>query len=211
MFSSSNLTLLLIGVSVLLVVLLAIRADLTRSRDGKILAFFALFLLPSLSMWAGVSRHMDTARSTSFCLSCHSMEDYGKSLYVDDRSYLPASHFQNNRVPRDRACYSCHTNYTMFGTYKDKWRGLNHVYAQYFGPELKRGEIKLYQPFNNRECLHCHAGARSFVEATAHNKTPDLIDKVLTNERSCMSSKCHDLSHDVEALGDATFWKEGNK
>ena len=61
------------------------------------------------------------------------MHDFGQSLYVDDPSYIPAKHFQNNLVPRDRACYTCHTDYTMFGTMHSKLRGLRHVYVQYLG------------------------------------------------------------------------------
>jgi len=172
------------------------------------LAFLALFLVPSMAVWAGVSQHMERAKTTEFCLSCHTMEDYGRSLYVDDRGYLPAAHFQNNRVPRERACYTCHTDYTMFGGLKDKWRGLHHVYVQYLGTVPRTGEIKLYQPFNNRECLHCHAGARSYMEASAHQKSPDMLEKANSNQLSCMSSRCHDTVHDVTTLADATFWKE---
>jgi len=190
--------------------LVAFRADLTRARGGKILAFFALFLLPSVALWAGLSQHMEASKSTQFCLSCHVMEDYGKSLYVDDRSYIPASHFQNNRVPRDEACYTCHSDYTMFGGVKAKLRGLRHVWVEYLGTIPKPEDIKLYTPFNNRECLHCHAGARSFTESSSHNKTPGMLAQVTSNQLSCMSSKCHDTVHDVSTLGDATFWKEGS-
>jgi len=211
MLSGANLTVMIAAISVLLAILVALRTDITRVRDGRILAFVALFLLPSLALWAGASEHMDRAKTTEFCLSCHVMEDYGRSLYVDDKGYLPAAHFQNNRIPRDRACYTCHTNYTMFGGAKDKWRGLHHVYVQYLGTIPKTGEIKLYVPFNNRECLHCHAGSRSYLETSAHQKSPDLLQKVSNNELSCMSSRCHDTSHDVATLADATFWKEDQK
>jgi len=211
MLSGANITVVIAGVSILLALLITRRPDLTRVRDGKILAFLGLFLLPVGALWAGFSDHMDRAKSTSFCLSCHTMEAHGRSLYVDDRSYIPAAHFQNNRIPRDRACYTCHTNYTMFGGAKDKFRGLSHVYVQYFGNIPKSEDIKLYQPFNNRECLHCHAGARSYVEAARHKKQPDLLEKLNTNQVSCMSSKCHDTVHDVSSLADATLWKEGNQ
>ena len=211
MLSGENMALTLASLAILLGILVMWRADITRAREGRILAFLALFLLPTIAVWAGVSKHMDRAKSTEFCLSCHTMEDYGRTLRIDDRSYLPASHFQNNRVPRDRACYTCHTDYTMFGGLKDKWRGLSHVYVQYLGTIPRTGEIKLYQPFNNRECLHCHAGARSYVEASPHQKAPDMIEKAASNQLSCMSSGCHDIIHDVTTLPDATFWKEGPK
>ena len=58
------------------------------------------------------------------------MGQYGKSLYVDDSSYIPAAHFQNGRVPRDEACYPCHTDHTIFSTFSSKLKGLHHIYAQ---------------------------------------------------------------------------------
>src|SRR5207302_11125691 len=106
---------------------------LTLSREGKILAFVALLILPALSVWAAFSEHMERAQSTSFCLSCHVMTDYGRSLYVDDRSYIPARHFQNRLVPRDRACYTCHTDYTLFGPLNSKLKGVRHLWVQYIG------------------------------------------------------------------------------
>jgi len=61
----------------------------------------------------GEAAHMQRAESTQFYLSCHVMHDFGHSLPVDDPSYIPAKHFQNNLVPRDRACYTCRTDYEM--------------------------------------------------------------------------------------------------
>jgi len=151
MLTGANMAVAVAALSIVLGVFVVLRPDVTRVREGRMLAFLALFLVPSMAVWAGVSQHMERAKTTEFCLSCHTMEDYGRSLYVDDRGYLPAAHFQNNRVPRERACYTCHTDYTMFGGLKDKWRGLHHVYVQYLGTVPRTGEIKLYQPFNNRE------------------------------------------------------------
>ena len=191
---------------VVLALLIAWRAELTRARGGKILAFLALCVLPALAVWAGVDNQLDRSTSTQFCLSCHVMGNFGKSLYVDDKSYLPAAHFQNNFVPRDHACFTCHTDYTMFGDYKAKWRGVHHVLVQYFGKIPKPEDIKLYTPYNNRECLHCHAGARAYEEASSHHKTPDMLALAASGQLSCMSSDCHDIVHEVGTLSDATFW-----
>ena len=203
-----SFTLALIAVSAALVLFVGTRVSLTRSREGKILAFAALLVLPVAAIWAGFTEHMERATSTSFCLSCHVMEDYGRSLHVDDRSYIPARHFQNNLVPRDHACYTCHTDYAMFGTIRAKIRGMHHLQVQYFGTIPKPEDIKLYEPFNNRECLHCHLGSRKMEEASPHRKTPDLLESMKSGRRSCMSSGCHDTVHDVGSLKDATFWKE---
>ena len=135
------------------------------------------------------------------------MTDCGRSLHVDDRSYIPARHFQNNLIPRDHAC-SYHTDYTMFGTVKSKIRGLRHLWVQYAGTIPKPQDIKLYVPFNNRECLHCHLGSRKFEEVGSHHKTPELLDSIKAGTRSCMSSGCHDTIHDVGSPKDASFWKE---
>ncbi len=119
-----RLSLLLFCLAAALVALLVgFRVELTRSREGKMLAFVALFALPVMAAWTGFSEQMDRATSTQFCLSCHVMDDFGRTLYIDDPSYIPARHFQNNRIPRDHACYTCHTEYTMFGGVKAKARG----------------------------------------------------------------------------------------
>jgi len=198
------------GLAVVLALLVATRADLIRARGGRILAFVALFLLPVLVLAGGFSHEMEQAQSTEFCLSCHVMTDYGHSLRVDDPSYLAASHFQNNRVPRERACYTCHTDYAMFGGVRAKLRGVRHLYVQYAGTVPAPADIHLYEPFNNRECLHCHAGARSFEEQSAHTKMPERLPDMKANRLSCTASKCHDIVHDVASLKDVKFWKGAN-
>jgi cytochrome c-type protein NapC len=189
--------------------LTALRPELTRARGGKVFAFATLGILPVLAVWAGVNQHLERSTSTQFCLSCHVMADFGKSLYVDDKSYLPAAHFQNNFVPREHACFTCHTDYTMFGDYKAKWRGVHHVLVQYFGKVPQPEDIKLYTAYNNRECLHCHAGARAYEEASSHHKNPNMLALAASNQLSCTSGGCHDIVHDVATLKDATFWKQG--
>ncbi len=190
-----------------LAMVIASRSGLTRANGGKIVAFVALFVLPAVALFGGFTTHMARAQSTDFCLSCHVMEDHGKSLMIDDPSYLAAAHFQNNRVPRERACYTCHTDYAMFGGVRAKMRGLRHLYVQYLGTVPAPAAIKLYDPFNNRECLHCHDGARTFEEQTAHVRTPALMGQIKGNQLSCSSSRCHDTVHDVASLPEVEFWK----
>jgi cytochrome c-type protein NapC len=206
MVSPTVLEILFIAMALALAALVGARVELTRARGGKILAFVTLFITPALAVWLGFSEHMERAESTQFCLSCHVMQDFGRSLYVDDPSYIPAKHFQNNLVPRDRACYTCHTDYTMFGTVHAKVRGLRHLYIQYLGKVPAPAEIKLYTPFNNRECLHCHTGMRAFEEEAKHSKTPDMMAKIMSNQMSCTKSGCHDIVHEVGTLKNATFW-----
>jgi nitrate/TMAO reductase-like tetraheme cytochrome c subunit len=182
--------------------LVAFRPAITMARSGKILAFLGLFIFPVLTGLLGFENHVERSKQTQFCLSCHIMEPYGRSLLVDDASHIPAAHFQNNRVPRGQACYTCHADYTLYtGGIKAKIRGLHHIYAQYIGTPHQ--PIKLYQAFNNRECLHCHLGARNFEQGATHNA---MMDDIKNNQMSCMSSGCHDVVHDVSHLDRVKYW-----
>jgi cytochrome c-type protein NapC len=191
----------LIAVSMGLIALVVARPSLTGTRAGKILAFVAFCALPVFCGAWGASEHFERSKQTSFCLSCHVMEPYGRSLYVDDAAHIPAAHFQNHRIPADEACYTCHTDYAMYGSIRVKLHGLRHVYVQYFSKPMD--PIQLYSPFNNRECLHCHAGARSFEDDT-HMA---MMDPLKSNQLSCISSGCHDTVHAVETLNKAKFWR----
>ena len=205
MISPTAILYLLIGISLFLVLLITARPSLASTRGGKVLGFLAFFVFPLLSASLGVSEQVEHSKTTEFCLSCHVMENYGKSLTLDDRSHIPAVHYQNHLVPGDRACFTCHTDYTMYGDFSAKLRGLRHVYVQYLGTVPQK--VRLYRPYNNRECLHCHAGARSFEEGATHTADAEIFAQIKSNQISCISSGCHDLVHNVSGLKDAKFWK----
>jgi hypothetical protein len=192
----------LLAITVTIVALVVVRPQITAARGGKILAFVGLFILPVFAGLLGFNNHVERSKQTKFCLTCHIMGPYGRSLYLEDAAYIPAAHFQNNRVPRDEACYTCHTDYTLYtGGVKAKFRGLHHIYAQYVG--TPRQPVKLYHPFNNRECLHCHLGARSFEQGAAHGA---VMDDIKSNQLSCVSSGCHDMVHNVAQSDQAKYW-----
>ena len=64
------------------------RPAVTVTRGGKQLTFVILFLLPIITASMGAAEQMHRSEETQFCLSCHLMEAYGKSLLVDDATYL---------------------------------------------------------------------------------------------------------------------------
>lgn len=205
MIGPTEILFLLLTISIALIAMLVVWPSITVTRGGKILAFLALFILPVLATVMGTREHLERSKQTQFCLSCHVMEPYGKSLYVDDASYLAAGHFQNRRVPPDQACYSCHTDYVLYGSFLTKLRGLRHVYVQYFGRPSR--PIRLYRAYNTRECIHCHGGARSFEEAATHNADPETLPAVKANRLSCLSSGCHEIVHNIASLNEVKLWK----
>src|SRR4029077_10621024 len=210
MLPQTILTIALVLFSIALIAVLVVRPGITATRGGKVLAFLVLLLLPILCATIGISSELERSKTTKFCLSCHIMEPYGQSLHVDDPSYLASAHFQNHRVPVDEACYTCHTNYAMFGSFKAKMGGLRHVYVYYLTKPPAPENIKLREPFNNRECLHCHLGARSFEQGAVHNADPDTLPAVKANKLSCISSGCHDVVHNLRQLDKVKFWDGAN-
>src|SRR5438034_1102363 len=52
----------------------------------------------------------------------------------------------------------------------------------------------------------CHEGARSFEQGAVHNADPDLLPAIKSNQRSCISSGCHEVVHNVATLGNVKFW-----
>ena len=95
----------------------------------------------------------------------------------------------------------------MYGDLTAKMRGLRHLYVYYIAGEP--AQLRLYQPYNNRECLQCHEGARSFEEAETHNADPEILPSLKSNQVSCLS--CHDTVHAIGTLSEKTFWNPGGE
>lgn len=198
--TGSDLTLAAVAaVAVALIAVLLRRPAHLAQPGGRVVGFSAFVLLPGIALLGGASRHYDQAKTTNFCLSCHDLAPYGESLLIDHPAFLPAAHFQNGRIPADRACFTCHSNYTMFGGLDDKARGALHVWRAVTGTASE--PVRLYRPFENGACLECHAGGRSYLESAAHR--PFLAD-LESGDRSCLM--CHNLVHAVDRLDRYERW-----
>ena len=185
--------------TVALIGLVVLQPSLVRGRGGKVLAFVALFVLPLMVTVLGAYGHLESSKSTEFCVSCHVMEPYGESLFIDSVDHLAAVHFQNNLVPQEKACFTCHTQYTMYGDITAKLNGVKHLWVYYSGTTPE--QIELYEPYHNRECMSCHGEARSFLEGDTH---VDFLEELESNETSCL--ECHDMTHDVANLEGLGRW-----
>jgi cytochrome c-type protein NapC len=173
---------------------------LSANRVGRLVLLVGLVALPVMLSAGNLSYGVHASSSTRFCLSCHEMQRHGKSLFVDDRHALAAVHYQNRFVDREAICYSCHKDYAMFGDVKAKLNGLRHVWVHYFRPIP--AHIELYQPYPNKNCLHCHDDARPFVEAASHRP---VMPALYAGTVSCLS--CHSVVHDLAKVDAQTFWQ----
>ena len=174
---------------------------LAGSHAGRLLALVGLLVLPLVSVVGGATHALERSSSTAFCLSCHEMGQHGKSLFLDDSSVLPAVHYQRRLIDRDRICYACHTDYAMFGDIKAKVNGLEHVWVHFLGDVPAPEDMELYAPYPNRNCLHCHDDARSYLEASPHR---GQFDALASGERSCL--ECHASGHQLAKVEERKFW-----
>src|SRR5215470_13643102 len=195
------LPVLTIVVAIALLLVGVVRPQLLTSGIGKLFGFVVIVVYPVFIASMGTGAHVEHSKTVGYCTSCHPMERYGKSLMIDNPRYLPAAHFQNGRVPRETACFSCHTTYTLYGDIHAKLHGLQHVMVNYLGTVPEK--IELYAPYNNRECLHCHDGTRGFEDVGEHKKDRERIG---TNALSCMAEGCHPNVHAVGELDKLKLW-----
>lgn len=163
-----------------------------RTQDG--VSKFTLFgLLAFAGPWLAaivVAINGLQMKSPEFCNSCHTMNGHYDDLQDPHSDGLASRHFQNNWVPKE-ACFSCHTEYGAFGGVKAKVNGMHHVYRQYIGK--REGELKLYRPYDNRNCLTCHGGNNRRYKAE-----PSHLDneaEILANDTSCL--ECHSPVHNA--------------
>jgi cytochrome c-type protein NapC len=176
--------------------------QLARSGAGRVALLVAAVLLPIAASAGGLSAGVAESSRTRFCLKCHEMQPLGRSLFVDDRHDLAAVHYQNRYVDRDTACYSCHTDYALFGDVKAKWNGLHHVQVHYLGKVP--AQFALYQPYSNRNCLRCHEDARRFLDAAPHRPIQAAL---ASGQTSCLA--CHRVAHDLGKATTGPFWQGG--
>jgi cytochrome c-type protein NapC len=194
------LILIVAGVAVLVALIAYAAGLLTAHRLGRLVLLGGLALLPLSVTGAGVAVGVRESSQTQFCMGCHEMKPYAQSLFVDNPQSLAAVHYQKRLIDRDSTCYSCHTDYALFGDAKAKLNGLRHVWVHYLGtiPERPR----LYQPYPNYNCLHCHNDARGYLEAGPHQEHREELQR---GTRSCLS--CHGIAHDLDGVKAQNFWQ----
>ncbi len=199
MFPAPLIVALVAGLGIVTLLFLGARS-LAGQTVGRIVLLVGLVAFPLLLSVGNISYGFHQSSTTTFCLSCHEMKDYGKSLFVDSRQALSAVHYQNRFVDRETVCYSCHKDYAMFGDVTAKLNGLRHVWAHYVAGVPKK--IELYHPYPNSNCLHCHDDMRRFVEGPAHKP---VMTALYAGTTSCLS--CHRVAHDMAKVQAGDFWQ----
>ncbi len=129
------------------------------------------------------------AKSVAFCNSCHVMNGYVADLQNPDSEHLAAQHFQYRWIA-DHQCYTCHSDYGLFGDVEAKLAGLRHVWFYTMGGyELP---LKIRGTYDNQRCLFCHGPVKSYQEIAEHEKNAAGIT---SNATSCIGGACHVAPH----------------
>lgn len=155
---------------------------------SKELLFVAIAVLPLAVVFFGYSYGLEESKSVEACGSCHVMTPWVADLRDPKSETLAALHFKNRYI-QENHCYTCHTDYGMYGTVRAKWDGLGHVVRETTGKYEK--PIKIARPYSNRRCLTCHAQSQKFLNPEVHPK--EDIAAYVTGEISCL--ECHGPAH----------------
>ncbi len=152
------------------------------------LHLLSLCVVPVFILFLGNFVAYEESKELAFCASCHPvMGPYIDDLKDPNSKSLAAIHFKNRYIQKEQ-CYTCHVGYGINGTMKAKMEGLGHMYrfltATYSEP------IEIYEPYNNSNCLRCHAGAKRFEGNSVHVA---IMGSLKTNKASCLY--CHAEAH----------------
>ena len=154
----------------------------------KELLILPLVVLPAAIVFFGYSYGIENSKAIESCGSCHVMTPYLADLRNPQSESLAATHYKNRYI-QEHHCYTCHTDYGMFGTVHAKWEGLGHVRRHLTGDYTL--PIKIAAPYPNLRCLGCHGESQKFLKSEGHPK--EDMPKLLSGENSCID--CHGPAH----------------
>ena len=157
---------------------------------SKSMIFGAIVVLPAIVVFLATATGMSESMTVDACGDCHVMESHVADLRNPASDSLAAVHYKNRYIQNDQ-CYTCHSDYGMFGTVSAKLEGLGHVYHNIAGNYPQ--PIKIRAPYSNLRCLSCHGGAQNFV--AKHEK--EMLPNLMANKDSCLD--CHGPAHKPEA------------
>lgn len=161
--------------------------DLPAVSFYKLLGLFGMFLIPVVAVSLASHELLVGTKEASACVRCHVMNPYGNDMIDPNSELLAAKHYRNRWIP-EQQCYHCHVDYGFGGTLAAKMDGLRHLLK--YTTRTYSEPIGLVHPFNNGNCLYCHAGTPKYEGESMHEMMADVLR---SNETPCTS--CHGNSH----------------
>jgi cytochrome c nitrite reductase small subunit len=160
---------------------------------GKWLLLLIFFVLSPIIYLLNFGSSLEESKTVDFCNSCHPMRGFVHDLRNPDSQYLASEHYQYRWIANDQ-CFTCHSNYGLFGDAEAKMDGIRHVWAYYITGY--KTPIKLYGTYNNGICLRCHAPTLGFQQTDEHVEN---ASDIISSKMSCLGLDCHVKPHPKEA------------
>jgi nitrate/TMAO reductase-like tetraheme cytochrome c subunit len=154
--------------------------------------FVAVGLMPLMIAFLSFTHGLESSTTVRACGSCHVMVPFVDDLKNVKSETLAATHYKN-RFIRESQCYTCHSDYGLFGTLQAKAAGLGHVWRYSTG--RYEVPIKIASPYPNVRCLTCHGESQKFLNAAGHPK--DMLPSLMDGTMPCLS--CHGPAHPQQA------------
>lgn len=149
------------------------------------LLLFGIALLPALALALGVGRTLEEMKRPEFCGSCHVMQPFIADLRNPESTTLAAVHYQNRYI-RENQCYTCHTDYGLFGPLGAKVAGIRHLWNYETGNYQL--PIEIAAPYRVANCLFCHGEAKRF-----RDQHTDMLAQIESGDVGCLD--CHRPAH----------------
>jgi nitrate/TMAO reductase-like tetraheme cytochrome c subunit len=183
--------LLALGMALSAVVLIVWTLVVHRGRlagfRSRLLLFVGVCGIPFPAMLMSSAVGLEQSKAVAFCESCHAMGAFVEDMKDPDSRSLAALHFRNRYIQEEH-CYSCHTDYGLFGTLEAKVGGMSHVWSEFAGSA--GGHIRPKTNYRFTICLNCHGQSSKFIRQKGH---AGVVNRIVSGEATC--TECHDQSH----------------
>ena len=154
---------------------------------ARLLLFIGICCVPFPAVLMSAAVGLEQSKAVAFCNSCHLMSAFVADMTDADSQSLSALHFRNRYI-QDEHCYSCHTDYGLFGTFEAKVGGMSHVWSDFAG--AGSGMVRAKTNYRFTICLNCHGQSSKFIEQAGHE---GVVHEVVSGRSAC--TDCHNKSH----------------
>ena len=152
----------------------------------------AFAILSPLIYFISFGIGIEKSKPVEFCNSCHVMKAHVDDMEDPDSEYIASLHYQYRWIS-DKQCYSCHSDYGLFGAVGAKYDGIKHI-LHYYVLGYK-DELHISGTYNTDRCLFCHAPVLSYQDIEEHEEYAEEIE---SSEQSCFGVDCHVSPHPDE-------------
>ena len=160
---------------------------------ARLLLFIGVCCVPFPAVLMSTAVGLEQSKAITFCNSCHLMRAFVADMRDPASRSLSALHFRNRYI-QDEHCYSCHTDYGLFGTVEAKIGGMSHVWSEFAG--AGSGTVRPKTNYRFTICLNCHGQSSKFIQEKGH---AGVVNKVVSGRSVC--TDCHTRSHAGQPQG----------